>query len=413
MNILWITNLPLPPICKAIGKQIPSLGGWMYSSLKRLRQQVNDTIAVASIYSGAEMVEREIDGIKYYLLPLRGKLATSYNNHLEPLWQQIKRSVNPDVIHIHGSEYPHGLAYVNACGSAGVVVSLQGIISCYARHYASGIDYTDIKKSLTFRDFVKRSGIFKEQKEFEKRGRNEIKLLKSVKHIIGRTEWDKSHAWAINPDASYHYCGETLRDSFYLNKWDYSKCEPYSIFVSQGSYPIKGLHMLLKAMPLILRIYPNTKIYVGGTDPTSLRWYRIAGYGKYLKKLIKKLQLSGKIKFLGMLNEEEMCERYLLSNVFVCPSSIENSPNSLGEAQMLEMPHIASFVGGIPEIVNYNKDILYRFDEFEMLAKRVCKIFEIAKNFIPSEFDKLRYSGDNNAIHLMSVYKAISAVNKI
>lgn len=34
MKILWITNIPLPPICESIGIAVPPVGGWMYSSLK-------------------------------------------------------------------------------------------------------------------------------------------------------------------------------------------------------------------------------------------------------------------------------------------------------------------------------------------------------------------------------------------
>ena len=56
-----------------------------------------------------------------------------------------------------------------------------------------------------------------------------------------------------------------------------------------------------------------------------------------------------------------MCDRYLKSNLFVCCSAIENSPNSLGEAQLLGMPYVASFVGGVPEIAGMNADVLYRF----------------------------------------------------
>ena len=59
-------------------------------------------------------------------------------------------------------------------------------------------------------------------------------------------------------------------------------------------------------------------------------------------------ELEDKVSFLGPLNAEQMKAEYLRSNVFLCPSSIENSPNSLGEAQMLGVPCVASYVGGIP-----------------------------------------------------------------
>ncbi len=409
MRVLWITNIPLPPLCEELGWPVPVVGGWMYSSLERMHQEYPDiNFAVATVYEGKRFITSEISGIKYFLLPLNGHGIARYNRHFEPLWKDIKQSFKPDVVHIHGSEFPHGLAYVHACGPDGVVVSIQGIISCIARYYAAGIEYKNVKTYVTPRDIFRRSNIIKDRLSFERRGVLEKELLRSVNHVIGRTDWDKAHTWAINPEADYHYCGETLRKSFYGKKWQYSECEPFSIFISQASYPIKGLHILLHAMPLILNAYPDTKIYVSGFDQTRRPWWLITWYGKYLKDLIKKYRLDGHIEFLGMLGEKEMCDRFLKSNVFVCPSSIENSPNSLGEAQLLEMPYIASYVGGVSEIVNGNPDVLYRFEEYEMLAQKIIKIFSLGDKFIPLPYDNSRYDADNNTATAIEIYKQIA-----
>lgn len=407
MKILWITNIPLPPISRAMGwKELP-VGGWMYSSLKSLTEKSDSNIAVATVYNGNEFIAKDIDNIRYYLLPLCGKAKTEYNERIERYWKGISDEFQPEVVHIHGSEFPHGLAYVNAVGSSGVVVSIQGMVSGIARYYAGGIDIRSIKKCLTARDIIKHNGLRYGQSEFEKRGKLECELFTKVSHIIGRTEWDKAHAWAINPNAEYHYCGETLRGSFYNHSWEYDKCIPHTIFVSQAGYAIKGLHKLLEAMPIVLRNYPDAKVFVAGSDPTIAPWWRITGYGKYLKTLVRKLGISNNIEFLGMLQEDAMCKAYLKSNVFVCPSSIENSPNSLGEAQLLGMPHIASFVGGIPEIVCYNQDILYRFEETEMLAKKICHVFSLEKNYESPYFESSRYDREKNTSDLISIYSNI------
>lgn len=407
MHVLWITNLMLPPICEKLNMPVPAVGGWMYSSLKSLKvNNTKDVFAVATAWVGKEFKSTEVDGIRYYLLPLNGRKMTEYNKHLEKYWKYIREDFIPDVVHIHGSEYPHGLAYVNSCGSNGVVVSIQGIVACIARYYTGGIPHKDIKRCLTFRDLI-RGGIYNGQKDFIKRGKLEVELLQNVHHIIGRTKWDKAHSWAINPNANYHHVGETLRDTFYSNNWDYTKCEPHTIFVSQASYPIKGLHKLLEALPLVFREFPDTKVYVAGSDESSKPWYRLTGYGKFLNRLIKRYALKDKIIFTGMLNEEQMCKRYLKSNLFICCSAIENSPNSLGEAQMLGMPYLATFVGGIPEIVNYNPDVLYRFEETEMLAQKICEVFSEGDKIEFPTFNKIMYDGDKNLLDLEATYQQV------
>lgn len=406
MKVLWITNIMMPPLAKAKALPVPAIGGWMYSSLKRLFTQNDIEMAVATVYNGKLYDTSCIDNIKYYLIPLDGKKAVEYNPGIEAYWHRIHDEFHPDVVHIHGSEYPHGLAYINACGPSGVVVSIQGLISVHTRYYASGIAFSDTKKT-TFRDKIRRDGILRGQKSFEKRGRFEIELLSHVNHIIGRTEWDKAHAWAINPKAQYHHCGETLRDSFYNHRWVYEKCEPHSIFVSQASYPIKGVHMLFEALPLILHHYPDTKVYVAGYDSTVAPWWRIGSYGKYLKKMIARLGISEHIEFTGMLDEKAMCDRYLKSNLFVCCSAIENSPNSLGEAQLLGMPYVASFVGGVPEIAGMNADVLYRFEETEMLAKKICDIFALGSSYKPAQYDASMYDGAANTQSLLETYRQI------
>lgn len=410
MNILWITNITMPPVCESLGLPVPAVGGWMYSSLRRVIEQGDMEFAVATVWNGNETVKRVIDGITYYLLPLHGKPATAYNSHLEPEWREIASRFQPDVVHIHGSEFPHGLAYVRAVGPKGVAVSIQGLLSVYKNYYYAGISDKDILRNITFRDML-RGSLWRGKRNFEKRACYEVELLKSVSHIIGRTSWDRDNTYAINPEAGYHFCNETLRESFYSNRWSYCNCEKHTIFVSQAGYPIKGLHKLLDAMPMILREYPDAKIYVGGMDIVHKPLYRLDGYGRYIKRQIDRYGLERKVIFRGMLNEREMCDAFLQANVFVCSSSIENSPNSLGEAQLLGVPSVASYVGGVSDMVPSPEcGAVYRFEETAMLAAEVCEAFRNAEQFDNTamrDAAALRHDPVVNARRLAAIYTEI------
>lgn len=377
MRVLWITNIMFPPICDALNLQSPVTGGWMYSSMQKLQKIGGLEFAIATVYQGKEFVEKNIDGVRFYLLPLGGKNNQKYQHSLEVYWRKVQQEFLPDVVHIHGTEFAHGFAYIQACGIKRVVVSIQGLVSVIAHYYLVGISRKDIYKNQTFRDIIKWDNLLQQQRKFYKRGKLEQKYICAVNHVIGRTSWDKAHVLAINPEVYYHFCNETLRGEFYKHEWKYEDCEKHSLFVSQAGYPIKGLHQLLKAMPIVLRHYSDAKLYVAGGDITRSKWYRLTGYGSYIRKLIRKYHLEEVIVFVGILQEEEMCHMYLRTNVFVCPSSVENSPNSLGEAQLLGVPCVASYVGGIPDMMRGNEENMYRFEEVEMLAQKICRLFAL------------------------------------
>lgn len=406
MRVLWITNIKLPPLSEHLGLKPEAIGGWMVSSLNQLKLQEGIEIAVATFDNRKELYDKTVDGVRYFLVPTHGKNPQRYNRLLEKEWHEVNERFNPDVVHIHGTELAHGLAWVRSNGAENVCVSIQGLVSVIEGYYKtdSWLDFIP----LTFRDLVKFDWISRQRRNFRKRGEFEKELLRSLNHIIGRTEWDKAHAWAINSSATYHYCGETLRDEFYKHKWKYEKCEPHSIFVSQGNYPIKGLHKLLQAMPLVLAEFPDAHIYVGGYNIFEASWLRKTSYAVILQRLIRKYKLQGKITFLGMLDEKKMCQQYLKSNLFILPSAIENSPNSLGEAQLVGIPFLASYVGGVPEIIGANESSLYRYDEYEILAKKICDIFsnvEITSYFNRTIFEK--YDKGINTHNLLRVYNAV------
>lgn len=405
MNLLWITNILFPPVYSHLHMTPPVTGGWMYSSAKQLINKFPDVhLAVAAPFKTKVLRKIELDNITYYLLPINDN--AQYNKKLEPIWQTIKKEFSPDIIHIHGTEYPHGLSYINSCGPEKVVISIQGFVSVYTRYYYGDISKYEILKHISIRDVIKHDSLINQRHKFSIKGGNERKAINAVKNVIGRTEWDRAHVWAINPRINYYHCNETLRDVFYKHAWKYEFCIKHSIFLSQAGYPIKGLHKVIEAVALVSKLYPDISLVVAGNDIIHLPWYRITGYGRIIKDLIHRKNLSSHIRFTGLLNEQEICNEYLKANVFICPSSIENSPNSLGEAQILGVPYLASYVGGSPDMANCN--FLYRFEEVEMLAYKICDIFN-RNNFDVNDRQKAldRHDPDKNADNLMCIYHKI------
>lgn len=409
MRILWIVNIQFPPLCDYLNKKTPSSGGWLYSSAQRLVATGSVELYVATFDEhGATPVDVTINGIRYFTIPYKNADTTKTHAFVRDYWKIINTKCNPDIVHIHGTEYAHGNDYIHACGAQHVIVSIQGLVGEISYYYTGGLSYKTILKHLSIRDILLRDSLFHQTKDFSRRGIIERDTLSMVCHIAGRTSWDLSHAWRINPSAEYHFCGETLREVFYKSKWSYDKCEPYSIFISQSIHPYKGLHKVLEALPIVLLHFPKTTVYVAGRDMVyKVPWYRRTGYGKIIKRIINKYKLDNHIVFTGELDETEMCKRYLMSNLFICSSSIENSPNSLGEAQMLNMPYLCSYVGGVADMVD-SISCLYRFEDTDMLAYKICRIFELKEKAISHQEGNLRrYDANQNLLDLLNAYKLI------
>lgn len=415
MKILWIVNTIFPYPAEQIGIKKNYFGGWLNGLAENLKKNKNLKLAIATVYKGKKMLKFDDGEILYYLIP--GAPAFKYDKKMKKYWKQISNLFKPDIVHIHGTEYVHGLACIKENGCKNVVVSIQGLVSRIADVYLGNIDIKDIIKNISFRDIVNRDGILQSKKNFYKRGKNEIEIIKNVNTVIGRTTWDYANVISINPKIQYFIGNETLRDVFYKNNWKLDNIEKYTLFCSQASYPIKGFHYLVQAISLLRNKYPNVKLYVAGTNildkSNFISRIKRTGYSKYIEELIYKYKLNNNIIFTGMLNENEMLDRLLKTHVFVLPSAIENSSNSLGEAMLLGMPCVASNTGGTMDMLEHKKEgFLYPYTEPAMCAEYISRFFEndnlcIEYGQRAKMIAKKRHNQENNVDELLKIYKKV------
>lgn len=307
-----------------------------------------------------------------------------YVPELEGTFREEIRSFQPDVIHSWGVEFHHALAMVNAAEAEGklphMVASIQGLCRFLAEHYTDGIPEKVCRRS-TFRDFVRKDNILQQQEKFALRGKMETASLEKLHHVIGRTDWDHDCALSINPDVTYHFCNETLRETFYEGNWDYARCIKHRVFASSCSYPIKGFHYLLEAFAQVVKTYPDSTLSVTGNSFLSKDFrgkLRQGSYEKYLASLAKKYHLEDKLVFLGHLSADQMKQAFLDANVFALPSTLENSPNSLGEAMLLGVPSVAADVGGVRNLMDHGSEgFIYEPGNVQALAEHIMELFAL------------------------------------
>lgn len=406
MKVLWITNVMLPDACEALHLPPTVVGGWMCGYRDALLKYHSDVeLHIVSPYTQDKTFDVTTPLAHHYLFPQ----ATIHGKWFEEINDQVK----PDVIHIHGTEFPHSLLWAETCGMQKTLVSVQGLVSQIAERYMGGLRNDELRCSWSLNDYRYRRTLQQQQARMMKRGLSEVNLLKQAQHIAGRTTWDRKNALAINPKAQYHKLQEVLRQDFYADgiHWQLGQCQRHSIFISQCYYPIKGLHRLLDAMPQIITQYPDTQLYVVGEDGRRQHWWHRTQYANILAKKMK--GFGSHVHYLGFLSAEQMIEQYRHAHVFVCPSSIENSSNSVCEAQMIGTPVVAANVGGMADLIEHEKSgMLYDFEETDKLAAHICKLFaddELADKFSTNERQaaRLRHDRRSTSDTLYNIYREI------
>jgi glycosyltransferase involved in cell wall biosynthesis len=381
MRILWITNTLFPQPSTALGIGAAVVGGWTQALGSLISKHKDVDLIVVSYAKVESLFCSAIDGVIYYVLPIpkdRGIPIAQTSD-----WEIILTQANPDIIHIHGTEYPRSLACINVNPDIPVIVSLQGIIGPYTRYLRADIPFITVIRNLSIRDIIRRDFPPFSKRSWVFRSRFEKILIKRSAVVLGRTDWDYAHAKNICTGAHYKLSNEVLRDDFYNGtKWNLKNCRRHSIFVSQGSIPIKGLHKLIEAISTLKVDYPDIKIRVSGSrlDLSKSRIYgRIfnSWFRNYLISLIRTNCLDDNLEFIGEISSSEMVSELQSAHLSISCSSIENSSNSIGEAQIIGTPVVVSHVGGSAQMVNFGKaGLLYRFTDTASLIDNICKIFE-------------------------------------
>ena len=430
MKILWVCNIMLPAIAEELKLPYSNREGWLSGSFERLLKEIAggnskiEALGVCFPVSDIRGMERlSIKGVSCYGFQEDLSRPECYDKRLEARFAEIYQDFDPDILHIFGTEFPHGLAAAKSFGKPlRTLVGIQGLCYEIAKVYRAGLP-EEVWKRVTFRDFIRKDSLKQQQEKFVIRGENEKKLLGLAGHITGRSRFDREGTARINPGAVYHSMNETMRKNFYTGGWTSENCVPHSIFAGQGDYPLKGFHFLLEAASLLKKRYPDLCIYVAGNSIISHRTLKeklkLPAYGKYLLKLIHKYGLEEQVISTGKLTAEQMKEQYLKASVFVCASVLENSPNTLGEAMLLGVPAAASFTGGIPDMITDGKEgLLFPMGNAARLAEAIEAYwqeekeeegFTFAERISAAERRRalMAHDGDNNYRRLMEIYHDI------
>jgi len=163
----------------------------------------------------------------------------------------------------------------------------------------------------------------------------------------------------------------------------------------------KGVHILIDAMPKIIRYYPDIKFVLVGTGP-QLEEFRL-----------RASQFAHKVIFTGHIGDEDLIRLYKCIDVAVFPSLYEPFGIVALEAMASEVPVVTSDVGGLNNIIEHGVDGMKTYaGNPNSIADNVLEVLmnqDKAKNIIKKAKAKINkiYSWHYISEQTIAVYKEV------
>ena len=413
MKILWCTH-SLAGFKPEVGGYNGS--GWITALLNKIKLIPDIEIGIA-FYHNKREEKIEHNNIVYFPIynghiNIIGKIKTFFNNysawtetessHLHDLLDII-HDYKPDLIHVWGTETDMGLIADKV--EIPVILHLQGLLNPYNNALCppgvSRLTYISRNGYNPIRLLKNRNDL----KYWKYKSDREIRIFKSCKYYLGRTHWDKDICRLFSPQSTYYYCSEMLRSEFYLNENNTKMSDGIFRIVSTISPPLyKGSDIILKTAKILLEF-----------SNINFEW-NVIGVNDMRKseRLTGILSKDVNVKCLGVKSALEIKNIELNSNLYFHSSYIDNSPNSVCEAQMLGLPVVAVNSGGLSSIIeNQKTGFLIPSNEPHIAASTIIHLANnesIAKKISLNGMliAKKRHDPKKIIQSLVSIYKILS-----
>jgi glycosyltransferase involved in cell wall biosynthesis len=353
MRVLWFANTP--GLSAEYLKISLAAGGWI-SSLQQV-VEANVEVQLGFVFYMEQVMAPFEHGRTWYypVQPLGNSKGKRLMNRIGgraetdenlPAFLKAIGLFKPDIIHIHGTEYPFGLI-LREVTKIPVVVSIQGNLTVYREKYFAGLALPGLWKG--WRTGYPFYGA--DYKIWRRRMEIEQEVLRRARFVFGRTDWDRRIARVLAPQAEYFHVDEVIRPLFYGLEWaggargkgvgEFRDKRDVAVYFTTSSPSIyKGFETIID----------TARVLVG--NGVAFEW-RVAGLREDhpLVRLTCKVRrvddlAALNIRLLGTLSEEAVAQQLLASDAYIQVSHIENSPNSVCEAMLAGVPVIASFAGG-------------------------------------------------------------------
>lgn len=370
LKVLWFTTSPSLSRPKLDGSY--NVGtSWIEAMEALVLEHTNIELAIAFIWKTEKMESFGIDQTRtrYYAMPrrpinkyhnlFRQSLCLAEPESIADDCMEVVNDFQPDIVNFFGTETPFPLIIPRL--SIPHIIWFQGNLTVYHEKWNSGISWWQSLRSERLKDILRaRTDLhsYIQNRIFVQR---EKRIFNTAQNFIGRTDWDKRLVSTMAPQANYFHGDEIMRPAFYDKKWKAHNRDKYVLVSTFRDNLYKGLECAMRAFQILEPLLDKPLEWQIIGVPQGSHYERVC-------RRITKLSKERNLKIMGLMSADEMIIHLLDADIFVHPSHIDNSPNSLCEAMLLGLPIVTTNVGGIPSILKENEEglMVQNGDEYAM-----------------------------------------------
>ena len=260
------------------------------------------------------------------------------------VWHLRRKTIeiNPDIVHAEGTFTPYSTVAALLRNRYPVLLTVMGVVLNEIKFYR-GISF--ILGMLIAKP-------------------NERYVVSKIPHIIVQSPHIKN-LFSKMTKSKIYVVPEGIECEKIHDTPPHDLTEKIDIFIAVGLIRLKGIDILIKAIPEVRKSVPDLKVYIAGSGEEEYK----------LKSMVKDFGLGSNVKFLGYISDEEEINRYYKAcKIVVVPSRWDVNPFAPLNAAASGKPAIVSDKCNSSVIENGKTGFIFKSEDVDELSSKMVKL---------------------------------------
>jgi len=266
------------------------------------------------------------------------------------VWHLRRKTIelNPDIVHAEGTSTPYSTAAALLRHRYPTLVTALVILTQQIKFYR-GMNYI----------FAKLVNV-----------PNARYVISKIPNIIAQSWYTKNVFSKMTNSKIYVVPGEGIDFGKIQDTQPHDINEKISIFIAVRLGIVKGIDILINAIPGVIKSVPDLKVYIAGAGEEEEK----------LKSMTKDLGLESHVRFLGFIYDEEQVNRYYKTcEIVVVPSRLDVEPFAPLNAAASGKPAIVSDKCDSSVIEDGKTGFIFKSEDVDELSGKIVKLLTDGK----------------------------------